>query len=201
MKQRADARWRFGDDLAPLHAAIARGAVLAIPTESSYGLAVDPRDPAAVEALLRLKSRDPAKPLPVVGATPEAFHELGVDPAEPALAWGRARWPAALTVVVPIREPIAASLGGKSLAIRVPDHADLRSLLARLGTTWTATSANASGEPPLLDPDAVLAWFERSGADGVVVDGGRLPGGPPSTLVAFEGGRLVVMRPGRVEVA
>lgn len=201
MKQGAEARWRFGDDLAPLRAAIARGAMLAIPTESSYGLAVDPRDPAAVAALLRLKGRGPAKPLPVVGATPEAFHELGVDPDEPALAWASSRWPAALTVVVPIREPIAASLGGRSLAIRVPDHADLRSLLARLGTTWTATSANASGEPPLLDPDAVLAWFARSGTDGLLVDGGRLPGGPPSTLVAFAGGRPFVVRQGRVEVA
>jgi L-threonylcarbamoyladenylate synthase len=79
--------------------------------------------------------------------------------------------------------------------VRVPDHERLRGLLAELGHGLTATSANRSGEEPLLDPAEAARLL--TGHDAVVVDGGVLPGGPPSTLVAIEGERLVVLRAGR----
>ena len=68
-------------------------------------------------------------------------------------------------------------------------------LLAALGLALTATSANRSGEPPALDPAAAAGLL--AGTDSMVVDGGALPGGPPSTLVAIEGDGLVVLRTGR----
>ena len=70
----------------------------------------------------------------------------------------------------------------------MPDHAGLRGLLAALGHGLTATSANRSGGEPILDPAEVAELL--AGEDAVVVDGGILPGGPPSTLVAIEGGGL-----------
>ncbi len=101
--------WRFGEAVDGLRAVLGRGGVLAIPTESSYGLAVDPRDETGVEAIFRLKGRAGSKALPVVAADVAALERLGVAAGDPALGWARPRWPAALTVVVGLAAPIAAS--------------------------------------------------------------------------------------------
>jgi L-threonylcarbamoyladenylate synthase len=187
-------RWRWGEPVAPLRALLARGGILAIPTESSYGLAVDPRSVAGVEAVYRLKERERGKPLPVVAADAAQAAALGVDIAGEAFRRALVLWPAALTVLAPLREPLAAA-GGGTLAVRLPDHPRLRALLRELGTAVTATSANRSGEPPELDADGVAALL--AGADGCVVDDGALPGGPPSTLAAWEGEGWRVLRAGR----
>lgn len=199
------ARWRFGDDPLRLAAALDRGALVAIPTESSYGLAVDPRSQGAVAALLRLKGEREGKPLPVVCGSVEQLGTLGVDAADPALVWALPRWPAALSVVVELEAPIAASLGRRDLAVRVPDHEGLRELLVALGRAVTATSANPGGAPPYLDAEEVAQWLERAApgagiAEAIVVDGGVLAGGPPSTLVRIEAGRPVVLRSGRYRI-
>jgi L-threonylcarbamoyladenylate synthase len=199
------ARWRFGGDVAALAEALDRGGLLAIPTESSYGLAVDPRSAAGVAALLRLKGDREGKPLPVVCGSEAALGALGVDAADPALAWARRRWPAALSVVVALAAPIAASLGRSDLAVRIPEHGELHALLVALGRALTATSANPGGAPPYLDPEALAGWLEREAsgagfAEAIVVDGGVLAGGPPSTLVRIEGGRPVVLRNGRYRI-
>ncbi|HUO86396.1 MAG TPA: L-threonylcarbamoyladenylate synthase [Thermoanaerobaculia bacterium] len=194
----APRRWRFGDDPALPVAVVVRGGILAIPTESSYGLAVDPTSRRGVEAIYRIKRREAGRPLPVVVAGTAQLARLGVDPAAPQVAWAARRWPAALTVVLPLAaagSPLPAAAGGGSVAVRVPDHPRLVELLAATGPL-TATSANLSGDPPILDPDEVAALL--AGADALVVDDGRLPGGPPSTLVAFEGGQVRVLRHGRV---
>lgn len=191
-------RWRFGDDPAVPAAVVARGGVLAIPTESSYGLAADPRSRAGVEAIYRLKRREAGKPLPVVVAAVEQLALLGVDPAAPDAARAVRCWPAALTVVLPLRPdapPLPAAAGGRSVAVRVPDHPGLRRLLAATGPL-TATSANESGAPPILEPHLLAPLL--ASADTLLIDAGPLPGGPPSTLIAFAGEDLRVLRPGRV---
>ena len=72
--------WHWGDPVAPLRALLARGGVLAFPTESSYGLGADPRNPAGVETIYRIKGREAGKPLPVVVAGREQLADLGIDP-------------------------------------------------------------------------------------------------------------------------
>lgn len=191
-------RWRFGDDPALPAAVVARGGLLAIPTESSYGLAADPRSRRGVEAIYRVKSREAGKPLPVVVAGVDQLALLGIDAASSEAARAARCWPAALTVVLPLgaeAPPLPAAAGGRSVAVRVPDHAELRALLAVTGPL-TATSANPSGGEPILDPSAAASFL--AGADALLVDGGLLPGGPPSTLIAFDGPRLRILRPGRV---
>ena len=194
-------RWRVGEPVASLVAVLARGGVLAIPTESSYGLAVDPRDAAGVEAIFRLKGRERGKPLPVVAADRAQIEALGVATDEPALAWAERHWPAALSVVLPLARALPASGGEATIAVRVPADTGLRALLGERGHALTATSANPSGEDPYLDPDAVAAWLAAAGAPALVVDGGALPGGPPSTLVRYVGGVVELLRAGRVDVA
>lgn len=187
--------WRLGDPVPPLQSLLARGGILAFPTESSYGLGADPRNPGGVEAIYRIKVREAGKPLPVVVAGREQLADLGVDPNLYIVGCLLKHWPAALSAVLPIGRPLPAAAGTGTLAVRVPDHEGLRHLLEELGHGLTATSANRSGEEPILDPAGLAELL--AGEDAMVVDGGVLPGGPPSTLVAIERERLVVLRAGR----
>ncbi|MGE5232575.1 MAG: L-threonylcarbamoyladenylate synthase [Acidobacteriota bacterium] len=192
------ARWRPGEPSGPLRAMLERGGILAIPTESSYGLGADPRNEKGVRAVFELKRRDGRKPLPVVVAGPQQLAEIGVDAAAPEVAPFLGLWPAPLSVVAPLRLALPAAAGETSVAVRVPDHAGLRELLRAVGPL-TATSANLAGEPPILDPQGCVDLL--TGADAIVVDGGQLPGGAPSTLVALRHGTLRVLRTGRYPVA
>lgn len=176
--------WRPGDPVEPLRDLLRRGGVLAIPTESSYGLGADPRNRKGVEAIYRIKGREPRKALPVVVADLGQLADLGIDPDLSILKPLSACWPGPLTVALPIAgDTVPAAAGEPTLAVRIPGHEGLRSLLADLGHGLTATSANRSGQEPILDP-AELAEL-LAGEETVVVDGGVLPGGPPSTLVAL----------------
>ncbi|HEX5719499.1 MAG TPA: L-threonylcarbamoyladenylate synthase [Thermoanaerobaculia bacterium] len=195
--------WRWGDPVEPLRELLRRGGVLAIPTESSYGLGADPRNQKGVEAIYRIKGREPRKALPVVVADLEQLAGLGIDPDLSILKPLSACWPGPLTVVLPRKRPISrseipAAAGEPALAVRIPGHEGLRSLLAALGHGLTATSANPSGGEPVLDPKGAADLLE--GEDAMVVDGGVLPGGPPSTLVAIEEAGPVVLRTGKFPV-
>jgi L-threonylcarbamoyladenylate synthase len=196
--------WRWGDPVEPLRELLRRGGVLAIPTESSYGLGADPRNRKGVEAIYRIKRREPHRALPVVVADLEQLADLGIDPDLSILKPLSACWPGPLTAVLPIKRPTArtdeipAAAGEPTLAVRIPGHEGLRSLLAALGHGLTATSANPSGGEPVLDPGSAADLLE--GEDAMVVDGGVLPGGPPSTLVAIEEAGPVVLRTGRFPV-
>jgi L-threonylcarbamoyladenylate synthase len=183
-------RWRLSrrggeplPSLAPLARLLARGGVLALPTESSYGLGADPWSDRGVEAVLRFKGERGDKPLPVVVAGIGQLVGLGIDPELAAVRRLAGVWPAPLTAVLPVARPLPATLGRSTLAVRVPAHPELRELLAALGTPLTATSANPSGGAPVLDPEQAAALL--AGEDALVLDGGPLPGGAPSTLVAF----------------
>jgi L-threonylcarbamoyladenylate synthase len=194
-----DLRWRPGDPVQPLRDLIARGGILAIPTESSYGLAADPRSAAGVEAIYRIKSRERGKALPVVAGDLDQLGALGVATEDDGVQRALHLWPAPLSVLAPLYHPIAASAGMRTLAVRLPAHVELLELLRALGTALTATSANRSGEEPLLDPESVQALLASE--DAAVVDGGRLVGGLPSTLAVWGAGGWQVLRGGRFPVA
>ena len=173
---------------ADLRRVLGQGGVLAVPTESSYGLAVDPRDAEGVEAIYRIKQRERGKPLPVIAADVAQIVALGVAADAPELAASAPLWPSPLSAILPTPD-LPASAGTGTVAVRIPAHPALRALLARLGHALTATSANLAGEPPVLDPaelDAILGPAGPAGHLAAIVDGGVLPGGPPSTLVAWD---------------
>jgi len=118
--------WRWGDPVQPLRALLARGGVLAIPTESSYGLGADPWNPAGVETIYRIKARERGKPLLVVVAGVEQLAPLGIhlgnDLDLNIVKRLFALWPGPLTVILPVSQPLPASAGESSLAVRVPEH-------------------------------------------------------------------------------
>ena len=182
-----------GGGAGDLREAIAGGAVAAIPTETFYGLAADPRSAGGCARIVAMKGRPGEKALPVVAAGPGDLEALGVDAPAAVIERFAALWPAPLTVVFSLRAPLACTAGERSLAVRIPAHEPLRRLLARTGPL-TATSANLSGEPALASPDAVAAVF--GSAIDVLVDGGDAPGGLPSTIVDARFDPPRVVRPG-----
>lgn len=202
--------WRPGEPIEPVARLLRRGGVLAIPTESSYGLAVDPASAEGVLAVARVKGRSQEMGLPVVAASRRQIVALGVPGEALELDLLAPLWPAPLTVVLP-REPSAPPLPagrGATVAVRIPSCSPLLTLLGSLGTALTATSANRTGEPPVLDPADLPDLLD--GEDWMWVDGGTLAGGPPSTLVRLERsqgaeqsrpGRWTVLRTGAFDVA
>jgi L-threonylcarbamoyladenylate synthase len=172
--------------------ALARGGVVAYPTDTLYGLAADPRDAAAVERLFAIKGRGAASAIPLIADDVEQAARAGaLGPRELALA--RRFWPGPLTVVVAARPGLTPALlgGGDTVAIRVPDHAVARALARAFGFCITATSANPSGR---VAPASAAALDDdtRARVD-VVLDAGATRGGPPSTIVEVtaSGPRLI----------
>lgn len=168
------------EEVAGLRDVLARGGVAAVPTETFYALAADPASEKGVSRVFEIKGRDDGKPLSVLVSSRDDLARLGVEAAPGLLDRLFDIWPAPLTVVLPLRAPIAASRGARTLAVRVPALKTVRRLLALTGPL-TGTSANRSGRPPISDPDEVA---RELGADlDLLVDGGTTPGGAPSTIV------------------
>jgi tRNA threonylcarbamoyl adenosine modification protein (Sua5/YciO/YrdC/YwlC family) len=168
-------------------AALRRGAVVAVPTDTVYGLAVDPTHPGATDALFSIKGRPAGSDLPVLVASIEDADRLagpaGLGPTSRHLA--EVFWPGALTIVVARRSGLGWALGEHvtTIGLRCPDHVLARRLCADIGPLAT-TSANLHGLPPCTDAAAVHAVFaDRIAA---IVDGGRCDGAP-STVVDVTG--------------
>ena len=139
-------------DLAAAIAALRAGAVVAIPTDTVYGLAVDPSCPGSTDALFALKSRPPSLDLPVLVGSIEQAEMLAGPEGLPASArrLADAFWPGALTIVVPRRRGLDWVLGvhTDTIGLRIPDHTSARALCSEVGALAT-TSANVHGEAPV----------------------------------------------------
>jgi L-threonylcarbamoyladenylate synthase len=179
---RADPTAPGPDVLADAVALLAAGGVLAYPTDTLYGLAVDPRLDDAVLRLYRTKAREARFAVPLVaGSMAQALEAGHFDDADLALA--RAFWPGPLSLVVRPAACLSRHLlgAGQKVAIRVPAHAVARTLALQFGFPITATSANVSGAPPSASGDEAAAAL--AGRIDAVLDAGPSPGGPPSTIV------------------
>ena len=169
-------------------AVLEAGGVVALPTDTVYGLAADPAVPGATDALFALKGRPDTIELPVLVAD-LAQAEVFAEMTAPARRLAEAFWPGALTLVVARRPGVDWSLGGlgHTVGVRSPAHPIPRSLCTMVGPLAT-TSANRHGDPPLVDASAVRRAF----ADvlGMVVDGGRCDGAP-STVVDVASARCL----------
>ena len=189
--------WSWGEPLEPLRRALSAGAPIALPTESSYSLAVDPHNERGVARVFMVKGRASGSPLPVVASSRAQIEALGCRFDDPRLEALAELWPAPLSLLLPLSGDLSAAAGSHRLAVRIPAHPRLRRLLDSLGIGLTATSANRSDEPPLTRPERVRELLaDEPGA--MVVDDGRLAGGNPSTLVGVSEGKIEVLRRGAV---
>ena len=191
--------------IAPAVAQLQAGAVLAYPTETVYGFgtAVD-RD--SVEALVRLKTRPPAKPFLLLVAGSEMLAKLDLHLPGYAAMLAARHWPGPLTLVlrggerrVPPR--LRGPEGG--IAVRWTPHEGLLRLIRALGDPITSTSANRPGLPPALTATEIVEQWGGAIARGQlrVLDGGRLVPSHPSTVVDCTGRHPRVIRPGAVPAA
>jgi L-threonylcarbamoyladenylate synthase len=171
-----------GDALERAVRAIAAGGVVAIATESFFGLCADVLDAGAVDSVFALKGRAPSEPVPVLIRGDEDLERLVVEVPTPARALMERYWPGPLTIVLRARPEVPALACGSTgtIGVRVPGACPAAMLLRRCGRPLTATSANRSGEVPRTADADVRADF--GDALDVIVPG-TAPGGAPSTVV------------------
>jgi len=172
--------------LQALRAYLARGGVIAYPTESCYGLGCDPRNARAVAAILQLKGRPKSKGLILIGSAPAQFASYL---AEPPAAWPR-YWPGPTTLLLAAARRCPKWLTGRhaKLAVRVTAHPDAARLCHALGMALVSTSANRSGQRALRTAAACRKAF---GARVWVLDG-RIGGrGRPSTIIDPASGGVI----------
>jgi L-threonylcarbamoyladenylate synthase len=187
-----------GSNLERAAAVLAAGSIVAIPTDTVYGLAVDPRRPGATDALFAAKLRPATLELPVLVASIDQADRL----AGPAGLSSMARrlvgrfWPGSLTIVVPRHGDVDWILGGdgRTIGLRCPADSFARRLCDTVGPLAT-TSANRHGEPPITSASELTEEFGDEVA--LIVDGG-LCDGAPSTVIDVTGAELRCIRDGAV---
>ena len=177
-----------------------KGEVAAVPTDTFYGLAVDPVNLRAVERIYELKTRARHKPLSLLLAETAQTYELarGLDTAFDRLA--ERFWPGPLTIVVKAgsKLPLRVTAHTGNVALRVPDAPICRAVVAKLGLPITATSANLAGFPECTTATCVR---EQLGNEiGLIVDGGPTSRTIPTTIVDLSGGgnSWMILREGAI---
>ena len=177
---------------------LSRGGVVAIPTDTLYGIAAAALDEAAVQRVFDVKERGQSNPLPLFVSGVEDLFEFGRRIPDVAQDLAAAFWPGKLTIVVErsSRVPDIVTGGLDKVGLRIPDHPVPREIVARLAAPITATSANISGQPPLTSAKQV---FRHMGDRlDLVVDGGRLQPSKPSTVIDVTRTPCRILRQGAI---
>jgi len=177
------------------------GAVVALPTDTVYGIGVALDAPRGIERLFEAKRRPPDKAIMLLLAEIYQADEVAVlGPAARVLA--AAGWPGGLTLVLPQRPgavlPAVLTAGTRTIGLRLPDHDAPRALAAAVGPL-PVTSANLSGHPTATTAAEVLA--ELGEAVDLILDGGQARGERPSTVIDCSGERPQLLRAGVIPVA
>lgn len=169
-------------------AALRRGDLVVVPTETVYGVAADPRVPGALAKLRGAKGRPADKPIARLVPDLASARAEGAALGVAAERLARRFWPGPLTLV-------ARSPGG-AVGYRVPDHAVTLLVLRAAGAALAVTSANLSGEAPAVTASQAVASLGEHVA--LVLDAGPSPGGVPSTVVRADGERVEILREGAI---
>jgi L-threonylcarbamoyladenylate synthase len=182
-------------DLEQCSFALRQGGMICYPTETFYGLGIDPWNVKGRERLYRAKGREAEKDLPVIAGDFAMVERIcgSLDLRVRRLA--SRFWPGPLTLVLPLKA------GTSTLAVRVSAHPIARQISLAFGGPIVSTSANCSGESPVAEP-AQLPQQILNEVD-VLIDAGKTPGGEPSTIVAFTVEGVQILREGaiaRVEI-
>ncbi|AEE46932.1 L-threonylcarbamoyladenylate synthase [Cellulomonas fimi] len=176
-------------------AAVSRGALVVLPTDTVYGIGADAFTPPAVQALLDAKGRGRQMPPPVLIPDVRTLDGLATDVPDAARALAEAFWPGGLTLIVHAQPSLAWDLGetNGTVALRVPDHPTALALLRRTGP-MAVSSANRTGSPAAVTAQDAHAQLGDSVA--VYLDAGDAPGQVASTIVDATGDVLRLVRAG-----
>lgn len=177
---------------------IREGGIIAYPTETFYGLGVDPFNPKAVKKVFEIKKRSATKPILLLIPHLDylSFLVKEVTPLAKRLIAGF--WPGPLTLVLDASDevPLSLTAGSGTIGVRLSSSPVVSVLLKNLGSALTATSANRSGSPPPHSPLQVQSAL--GDAVDLILDGGSAPGGLPSTVVDARGKEFHLFREGKI---
>ena len=173
------------------------GGVVAYPTDTLYGLAVDPRSDAAVQRLYEVKGRGLTTAIPLIAASLAQARQVAHFGRD-ELRLIKPFWPGPLSIVLPATAAVSPRLlaGGRTIVVRVPNHPVAVALAEAFGSPITSTSENPTGQPASDDPDVV----EHTLGDRIdcLLDAGLAPGGLPSTIVEIRNGAPAMVRAGAI---
>jgi L-threonylcarbamoyladenylate synthase len=180
-----------------------KGGIIAYPTETFYGLGVKFNMPDSLKRLYELKKRPNEKAMPVIIGKREQLTEivsgewLKCIPSS-AESLIEEFWPGPLTLLLPAKEGLSGYLTADTgkIAVRVPGESFALCLAKRAGFPITATSANLSGMSPAENAGMVMKYFDES--IDLLIDGGKTPGGLPSTIVDLSEGKINIVREGAI---
>lgn len=176
-----------------------RGGLVAFPTDTVYGVAAGINSPQGIQRLYEAKARSANKAIAVLLGDLDQLDDLttGLTPSARRLA--ERFWPGALTLVVPKHPGLPANLSPlPTVGVRMPDHTFARQLMRTAGPLATS-SANLSGETNTLTAQQVLEQLD--GRIELVLDGGAVPGGVPSTVVDCTQDPPQILRQGALTLA
>jgi L-threonylcarbamoyladenylate synthase len=184
------------DTLARALDVLKAGGLVAFPTDTVYGVGALAFDGKAIESIYAAKDRPAEKAIPVLIGDREDMEKVAVDIPESGRRLASRFWPGPLTILLPKRADLPAAVSATStVGLRVPDHEMARALLRAAGP-MAVTSANISGAQSPVTAEQV---FEQLGGRiPLIMDGGRTPGGVPSTLVDCTAPELQVLRKGPI---
>ena len=187
-------------EIEALAALLRAGEVVAIPTETVYGLAANAFDPAAVKKIFLAKGRPQDNPLIVHIADISALYEIAAEVPDAALRLAEAYWPGPLIVILPKKDaiPDEVSAGLSTVAVRMPSHPAARAIIKAAGLPLAAPSANISGFPSPTDAETVCD--DMMGRVAAIADGGNCDFGIESTVVTLATPTPRLLRPGAITV-
>lgn len=173
-----------------------KGGLVAFPTDTVYGVGALAFDGKAVESIYAAKDRPAEKAIPVLIGDPDDLETVGVRIPDVARKLAIRFWPGPLTILVPKRADLPAAVSATpTVGVRVPDHDIARALLRATGP-MAVTSANISGAQSPVTAQEV--YEQLGGRIALIIDGGRTPGGVPSTLVDCTLPELKILREGPI---
>jgi L-threonylcarbamoyladenylate synthase len=173
------------------------GGVVALPTDTVYGLAAAATNSAAVRRLYAIKGRDLGKAIPLLIHSIRGLSRLVREVPEAAEPLLESHWPGALTLVFPKYPGSFADISSDdTIGLRMPDHTVTLAVISMLARPLAVTSANLSGQPPALTADEVMQAFGHQIE--CVLDGGRTPGEKVSTVLSVAQTPFRILREGAV---
>jgi L-threonylcarbamoyladenylate synthase len=186
------------DKIAEAVAILKDGGVIAYPTETFYGLGADAHNEAALEKIFAVKGRAFNNPVSVIIASENDLASLVAEIPEEARILMRRFWPGPLTMVFWAAPAVSARLtaGTGKIGIRISSHPIAALLVRQLGAPLTATSANRSGEPENASTAGVINSL--GALPDAMIDGGKTPGQPGSTILDVTASPFRILREGAV---
>ena len=174
------------------------GGIVAFPTDTVYGLGTLAFDNAAIESIYTVKDRPIEKAIPVLIGDMDDIDKIAENIPEMALRFANRLWPGPLTCIIPKKQTLPPAISATStVAVRIPNHPDAITLLKAAGP-MAVTSANISGKP---SPSTAQEVYDQlNGRIPLILDGGKTPGGTPSTLVDCTGETPKILREGPVSL-